>query len=59
MKTNCSPVSGQPARRAFTLIEMIGVMAVIAITAAMILPPLISQTDSLVAGQELATLATS
>ena len=55
MKTNCSPVSGQPARRAFTLIEMIGVMAVIAITAAMILPPLISQTDSLVAGQELAT----
>lgn len=47
---------GAPAGgRAFTLIEMIGVMAVIAITAAMLLPPVTAQVDIAAAGQESAT----
>ncbi len=46
---------GVPAGRcAFTLIEMIGVMAVLAITATMLLPPLTAQTDNAVAAQEAA-----
>ena len=44
--------AGAPGRRGFSLIEMIGVLAVIAVTAAMILPALIRQTDATVATQE-------
>lgn len=47
---------GRPGRRAFTLIEMVGVMALIAISAAMILPALIAQTDNATASLENAAL---
>ncbi len=43
-------------QQAFSLIEMIGVLAVIAILAAVLLPALIKQTDKLAADQESATL---
>ena len=56
MKTTPLPRCGRPGRRAFSLIEMIGVLAVIAITAAMLLPVLTKTTDSAVAGQETASL---
>jgi len=56
MKTTGSTSSGRPVRRAFTLIEMIGVMAMMAIAAAAILPVLTSQTDNALASQETATM---
>src|SRR6266481_140210 len=49
------PKNNEPAR-AWTLIELIGVLAVIAILAAILLPALIRQMDRAVADQETATL---
>src|SRR6266481_10020726 len=49
------PKNNEPAR-AWTLIELIGVLAVIAILAAVLLPALIRQMDRAVADQETATL---
>jgi prepilin-type N-terminal cleavage/methylation domain-containing protein len=46
----------QQPRQGFTLIEMIGALAVMAILAAALLPALIKHTDKLVADQETATL---
>jgi prepilin-type N-terminal cleavage/methylation domain-containing protein len=54
---NTSPARNhQQSRRAFTLIEMVGVLAVIAILAVALLPVLIKSTDKLVSDQETATL---
>jgi len=47
---------GQNARRAFTLIEMVGVLTIMVILAVALLPALIKSTDQLVANQEAATL---
>ena len=72
MKTSFNPSTGLPirrvcggsvgqspttTRRGFTLIEMIGVLAVLAVTAAMLLPALIRSTDSAVATQESTLMA--
>ena len=43
-------------RRGFTLIEMIGVLAVMAVLAAVLLPALLKETDVAVSNQETATL---
>lgn len=65
MKTSTLSFSGTPGRcpqshrgnsRGFTLIEMIGVLAILAVAAAMVMPALVSQTDSAVASAEVATL---
>ena len=45
-------------QRAFTLIELVGTLAVLAILAATLLPVLVSRTDKAVADQEKATLQT-
>src|SRR5690242_17648624 len=44
------------SQRAMTLIEVIGVLAIIAVLASVVLPALIRQTDNVVAAQESATL---
>lgn len=54
MTPHCFPYSG--GRRAFTLIEMIGVLAVMAILAAVLVPALLKEMDKAVADQETATL---
>ena len=51
---NSSP--GKARHHGFSLIEMIGVLAVLAISAAMLMPVLVQQTDSAVAGQEASSL---
>jgi len=56
MKNFPSPATGSRARRAFSLIEMIGVLALIAIAATMLVPVFVKQTDMAVATQESATL---
>src|SRR5713101_1242532 len=45
-----------PSHRAFTLIEMIGVLAVIAILLAVLVPALLRQVDRLAGEQEKASL---
>lgn len=56
MKTSLSLFPGSRGRRAFSMIEMIGVLAVLAIAAAMLLPVLVKQTDVAVATQETTAL---
>ena len=52
MNISTISLARSPRRGGFSLIEMIGVLAVIAITAAMLLPALVRQTDATVATQE-------
>src|SRR5436190_2131078 len=49
-------IQHRKATRAWTLIEMIGTLALIAILAAVLLPVLVRQTDKVIADQEVATL---
>jgi len=56
MKTPRLSPRVRSGRRAFSLIEMVGVLAVIAITAAMLIPVLTKTTDSAVASQETVSL---
>ena len=59
MNTQSTSPKLQPllqTERAFTLVEVIGVLAVIAILAAVLLPALIKETDKAVADQESVTL---
>ena len=51
-----TPCQESSRRHAFTLVEMIGVLAIIAILAAVLLPAMIKQMDKIVADQETATL---
>src|SRR6266542_2765424 len=52
-----TPLLRRPAsERAFSLIEMIGVLAVIAILAAVLVPALIRQMDKIAGDQESASL---
>ncbi len=48
-----------PQRRAFTLIEMIGVLAVIAILAAILIPTVMRQVDTLTSARERNSLASA
>ena len=53
------PGENQARRRgilAMTLIEVIGILAVLAVLSAMLLPALVRQIDKLVSDQEVATL---
>jgi prepilin-type N-terminal cleavage/methylation domain-containing protein len=55
-ETPCVSVQRLPHLRGMTLIEMIGVLAILSILAAVILPALIKETDKAVADQETASL---
>jgi prepilin-type N-terminal cleavage/methylation domain-containing protein len=57
MKTGCTKGQVPGTDRAMTLIEVIGVMAVLAMLAAILLPAFIKQIDKAVADQESASLA--
>src|SRR2546425_3802731 len=52
----CAPRLLNPAHHAFSLIEMIGVLAVIAILAAVLAPSFIRQMDKIAGDQESAAL---
>ncbi len=52
----CDALHKKPLEKAFTLIELIGVLAVLAILAAIIVPNLLHQLDVAVSQQEVATL---
>src|SRR6185369_8954956 len=50
------PIQQRNTTLAWTLIEMIGTLALVAILAGVLLPVLVRQTDKVVADQEVATL---
>ena len=56
VKLNRASKNGDPLEKAFTLIEMIGVLAVIAILAVIIVPNLLHQLDTVASQQEVSTL---